>query len=80
MYFITVKVSFLNSSINNIIISFTFISFTYGTFLEIVQIPICLIALFFKYCPIRIWLMFLQMFIFFTIKIILFMYLLGTGL
>ncbi|WP_025142906.1 hypothetical protein [Pedobacter jeongneungensis] len=60
------------------ILSITSMFFLYGTFLEIVQIPICLIALISDYRPKRLWLFFLVMIIFLTVKITLYVYILGS--
>jgi hypothetical protein len=79
-YFLVVKFSFIKASVSNICMSLTFLFFNYGVFLEIFQIPLCIIALFFKNKPKRVKFLFFMMFIFFIIKMILFIYLLGSGL
>ena len=61
-------------SVSGYIMSLTILFFTYGAFLEIIQIPICLLALFFKYRQKRVWVFFLIMVLFFIIKIRLYFY------
>jgi hypothetical protein len=80
LYFIVVKFSFSGSTVGDFIMSFTFLFFIYGAFLEIIQIPLCLIALIFNHKQKNIGFFFLMMVIFFIIKIGLYVYTLGTGL
>ncbi len=80
LYFIVVRFSYSGSAIGNFIMSFTFLFFIYGAFLEIIQIPVCLIALIFNPKQKRIGLFFLMMVIFFIIKVGLYVYTLGGGL
>lgn len=68
-YLISISYNFFSPKLSNYIMSFTVLFFIYGTFLEIIQIPICLLALFSKYKQKRVWLFFLMMTIFFIIKI-----------
>ncbi|MBE8726787.1 hypothetical protein C4F50_17865 [Flavobacterium sp. KB82] len=79
LYYFVVKFSCFTPSVNNTVISITFVFFIYGAFLEIIQIPICILALFFKYRPPKIWFIFISMILFFIIKIAFFIYLLGAG-
>jgi hypothetical protein len=80
LYFVSIKFCLINSSVSNLIASTTFIFFMYGVFLELIQIPICIIGLFFKNKPKRVWLFFFMMVVFFIVKVILYIYLLGSGL
>jgi hypothetical protein len=57
-YFISIKFHLINTFVTNFIAATTFIFFIYGTFLEIIQIPICIIGLFFENKPKRVWLFF----------------------
>lgn len=80
LYLISIKFCFVNYGINNFIASKTLLFFMYGIFLEIIQIPICCIGLFFDNVPKNIWLFFLMMVTFAIIKILLYVYILGSGL
>lgn len=80
IYIISIKFCLINHTVSGIIATLTFMFFIYGAFLEIIQIPICAVGLFFGYKPKRVWLLFLMMTIFFIIKISLYVYILGTGL
>lgn len=80
MYIISIKFCLINYTVSGIIAKLTFMFFIYGAFLEIIQIPICAIGLFFGYKPKRVLLFFLMMTIFFIIKISLYVYILGAGL
>lgn len=79
-YLISIKFHVINVSVSNLIAKATFIFFIYGTFLEMIQIPICIVGLFFKKKPKRVWLFFLMMATFFIIKALLYVYILGSGL
>ncbi|KUJ60506.1 hypothetical protein AR687_17185 [Flavobacteriaceae bacterium CRH] len=58
LYIISIKSHIINASITNLIATTTFLFFIYGAFLEIIQMPICIIAAFFKNKPKRVWLFF----------------------
>jgi len=80
LYVVSIKFEIINFSISNFIADLSFIFFIYGAFLEIIQIPICVIGLFFKNKPKRVWLFFLMMIVFLITKITLYIYILGSGL
>lgn len=79
LYLVPIKFQIINFSVSNFIVDVAFIFFIYGAFLEIIQIPICVIGIFFKDKPKRVWLFFLMMMVFFITKIALYVYVLGSA-
>lgn len=68
-YIISIKFCFFNYDVCNFIASKTWLFFVYGAFLEIIQIPICIVGLFLKNRPKKVGLFFLMMVTFGIIKI-----------
>lgn len=80
LYLLAVSSSILGPTLRNAVISSTALFFIYGAFWEIIQIPICLIALLFRSKPQRPVLFFLTLIALFMVKVGLYIYVLGSGL